>query len=67
MRLGKPLAVGIAEEREAVGPPLRAEAAGEPERDAARSVATDATDATDAAEAVADAVLRLGAGVPAGR
>ena len=61
MRLGKPLAVGIAEEREAVGPPLRAEAAGEPARDAARAAVTDA------AEADADAVLRLGAGAPAGR
>ncbi|WP_407553738.1 hypothetical protein QOM21_27830 [Streptomyces sp. Pv4-95] len=65
MRLGKPLAVGIAEEREAVGPPHRAETPGEPERDAARSAVTDAADA--AAEAAADAVLRLGAGAPAGR
>lgn len=61
MRLGKPLAVGIAEEREAVGPPHRAETAGEPEREAARAAVTDA------AEAAADAVLRLGAGAPAGR
>ncbi|MFH8569836.1 hypothetical protein [Streptomyces sp. NPDC017993] len=67
MRLGKPLAVGIAEEREAVGPPREAGAAGTPERNTAPAAVTEAADAADADDgATVDAALRLGVGAVAG-